>query len=160
MHTAETVSVLLQRQCEIAFDVTATLQMDISKGTEAGLMGYYDENSFFTFGICRDEEGVHVVLRERIGAVGREILREPVAGTEITLRVEAKGLTRQCTYAVDGGDFQPACVLENTTYLVDEGLLGKRFTGAMHGVYAVAGAPGAKEVAFSRYAVSYPARNR
>ena len=55
----------------------------------------------------------------------------------IHLRMVCEGLRRNCQYSFDGIHYETCKILEEVTYLSDEGLkVGKRFTGAMIGVYA------------------------
>ena len=98
---------------------------------EAGVTCYYDENSFLTLGV---REG-KIEATERIGLETRRhdtaLAVQP--GQRLHLAIRADGLTR--ILSVDGED---VLTLRDVTYLADEGVrLGKRFTGAMAGVYAV-----------------------
>lgn len=127
-------SVVLQRQREPRFAFEAALT--VPGAGEAGLTCYYDEHSFLTAGV-RDG-ALHVT--EQIGLETVTHAPIPVAlkpGDRLTLRVEVDGLRRTLlTRAGDG--WQTLCALENVTYLSDEGVrIGKRFTGAMVGVYAL-----------------------
>ena len=46
-------------------------------------------------------------------------------------------LKRDFSYSIEENCYTPVCSLEHVYYLCDEGLKkGKRFTGAMHGMYA------------------------
>lgn len=54
--------------------------------------------------------------------------------------METRGLERRFLYRTDGGEIRLAQVLENVYYISDEGIKkGKRFTGAMVGLYVYAG---------------------
>ena len=129
-------SVVLQRQREprVAFEAALT----VPGSGEAGLTCYYDEHSFLTAGV-RDG-ALHVT--EQIGL--ETVTHAPIPadlkpGDCLTLRVEADGL-RRTLLARTGDGWRTLCALENVTYLSDEGVrLGKRFTGAMVGVYALEG---------------------
>ena len=76
--------------------------------------------------------------REQIGLECREQDLGPCpvqAGQGLWLGVKCDGLTRRL-YAGEGDT--PVSLVERATYLSDEGVsLGKRFTGAMIGMYAV-----------------------
>ena len=49
-------------------------------------------------------------------------------------------LKRSFSYHAEGGQWQELVTLDNVYYLCDEGIrMGKRFTGAMVGVYAYSG---------------------
>ena len=59
------------------------------------------------------------------------------------LKTETNYLTRTFSYSYDGVNYTTVDVLDNVYYLCDEGLKkGKRFTGAMIGMYAYAGSFG------------------
>lgn len=122
-------SILVQRQTAFRFTFEAVLTATASG--DAGITCYYDEHSFLTLGV---EDG-HLLVKEQIGTEARRqdtgVTVQP--GQRVTLSVKADGLTR--TLYVDG---QRVATLVNVTYLADEGVrIGKRFTGAMVGVYAV-----------------------
>lgn len=122
-------SLLLQRQTAFRCGFGATLT--VPDGGEAGITCYYDENSFLTLGV---REG-HIEVTERIGLETRrhETALTAQPGQRLRLAVRADGLTRILT--VEGAEVM---TLHDVTYLADEGVrLGKRFTGAMLGVYAV-----------------------
>lgn len=139
-------SLLVRRQTALHFSFETLLRFEpLPEGGEAGITCYYDENSFLTFGIARGADGQYCLRTcEQAGDENR--LRAPLAirwqaGEALRLRVEARGLTRRLCWAVGEGPWQEAITLREVTYLSDEGVrIGKRFTGAMVGVYALAGA--------------------
>jgi xylan 1,4-beta-xylosidase len=54
--------------------------------------------------------------------------------------VETNYLVRSFSFSYDGENYTKAAVADNVYYLCDEGIKkGKRFTGAMVGLYAFAG---------------------
>lgn len=123
-------SVLLRRQTAFRFAFEATLF--VPEAGEAGITCYYDENSYLTFGV---KDG-QLHLTEQAGLERREhkeLSRSVAPGETLRLNVAADGLSR--TVSVNG---EAIATLEHTAYLADEGVqIGKRFTGAMVGMYAV-----------------------
>lgn len=123
-------SILLRRQTSFrfAFSVDAA----VPEAGECGLVCYYDENSFVKLSLRPD--GVTVEMQsgtEGIITACPHITAAP--GASLRLTVETDGLTRR--FLVNGAE---AALLENVTCLADEGVrVGKRFTGAMVGVYAL-----------------------
>lgn len=128
-------------------------------GQEAGLTCYYDENSWVCFFLGRDEKGLFLQVKEHIGTemrchekeymdqknmdpayIDEEYLNGNVSeNMSIKLGVQAEGLKRQF-FARIGDMSYKSEVLEDVYYLCDEGIsMGKRFTGAMVGMYAFAG---------------------
>ena len=133
-------SILLRRQTSFRFRFGATLTVPMHG--EAGVTGYYDEHSFFTAGIRLTEDGWHLCVQEQIGLEGRTALEQPVtlqSGETVRISVHTDGLTRRlCWTLSDGSEVHHR--LDSVTYLSDEGVrLGKRFTGAMVGMYALGG---------------------
>lgn len=148
----EARNILLQRQTAFRFTAEATLTIPrLECGQEAGLTCYYDENTWVCFYVGR-ENSYYVQVKEHIGT--EDICHEKVMltmlpdavdflkgmeGQEICLRVDTDYLKRTFTYRLFGQERQ-AAELTNVYYLCDEGIrMGKRFTGAMVGMYAYAG---------------------
>ena len=118
---------------------------DIKDGQSAGICGYYDENTFFEFGITSKEGRRYLYANEHIGDEDRALLsKEPFDGAagSIRLYMDTDRQRRELSYCLnEEGDRKHFATLENVFYLCDEGLdWGKRFTGAMVGMYAFSGA--------------------
>ena len=156
---------------------------NLKEGQCAGITGYYDENTFFEFGIKAHNNGIYVYSKEHIGDEDRiitasePILRICSAGSiytgqieralpenedgchaqqaknvyfgevrSIRFRMDTDYLTRHLSYKIfSNADMSSTgyihfTTLENVNYLCDEGLKkGKRFTGALVGMYAYRG---------------------
>ncbi|MCC8098161.1 MAG: hypothetical protein LIO44_06370 [Eubacterium sp.] len=124
-------SVLLRRQ--ESFDFTAEAEGEIypAEGGSGGLTCYYDENSFFTFGIKKEDGKTYVEVLEKIGCDKKLSHREEITGTGFKFKIVTEGLKR--SLYINGS---LVCILEDTSYLSDEEVeLPKRFTGAMVGMY-------------------------
>lgn len=133
----EARNIMLIRQT--AFDFEAGVTVKISHTEQRlGMTHYYDENSFITFFL---EEG-KLNVREHVGK--RDKFGEPIAVASDTDKIELKTvchkLTREFYYKTKAEDeFKLAFTLKDVTYLSDEGVkMGKRFTGAMVGLFAYA----------------------
>lgn len=139
----------LRRQTEFAFSAQVTMHMpELAAGQEAGITCYYDENSWVSFSLGREEKGAFLQVKEHIGT--RTICHEKTyldtqdtaqradGAARIELGVRTKGLQRQF-WAVTGKRRYESELLPDVYYLCDEGVsIGKRFTGAMVGMYAYA----------------------
>ena len=130
-------SVLLRRQREAFF--TQEVLLDLSgaePGCEAGLIGYYAENSFCFFGLRKEADGCALILTEQAGAERSTRHLASCPGVRFRLRASGRGLTR--AFSLLPGDQEACAVTLRTPYLCDEGIAeGKRFTGAMLGFAAV-----------------------
>ncbi|MCR5294611.1 MAG: family 43 glycosylhydrolase [Lachnospiraceae bacterium] len=141
-------NILLRRQEHFDFTARALLALPaLSAGQEAGLICYYDENSWAAASVLAGEDGLlHCLVKEHIGK--EDILHEspqslPASPARLSFSVKTRGLARSFRTAEagpDGKDLRELFEirLPDTSYLADEGLkMGKRFTGAMVGVFGV-----------------------
>ena len=138
-NTIGPVSLLMRRQREKLF--AQSVEADVSAMTQgmAGLCGYYDENSFYLFGLNTDGQ---IVLEEQIGTERKTTVLREHAGAKAKLRITASGAKRALWL-----EEERLCEID-AAYLSDEGLrMGKRFTGATLGMAAV----GSGEAVFTRY---------
>lgn len=135
-------SLLLRRQTAFSFRFDAVLTVPCAG--EAGVVCYYDEHSFLALGVCVNAEGCRLRAYEQAGYEANEravVETKAMPGDQITLSVQARGLGRWLSFAQAGAPEQLLCRVEDTAYLSDEGVaIGKRFTGAMVGLYALFGA--------------------
>ncbi len=142
LNSTACLSIYLQKQ--LAFDFTVRFSLYVSKAEldkEFGLTCYYDENSYIKFGVLWENDRCSIILKEY---VDRDYIREEqisissMAPCCMELEIKTQGFTRVCSYRVKESDWISIGVCEHTQYLSSEGLKkGKRFTGAMVGVYAV-----------------------
>lgn len=132
-HMAE-ARLLLHRQREE--NIFQQAQADVSglhDGGMAGLVGYYDENSYYFLALRRAGNAGEIVLIQHVGTETEEETLGAVGGLQATLRIAGTGLSRRacCEDCGSGRDFR-------VEYLTDEGYRGgKRFTGATLGLAAV-----------------------
>ncbi len=135
-------NILLQRQTAFRFSAETKLAIpQLVPGQEAGLTCYYDENTWVCCFVGRDEKNYFVQVKEHIGRqniLGEKFVLQAETGT-ITIRVNTDYLARRFSFAI-GEKETVVAELKNVYYLCDEGIrMGKRFTGAMVGMYAYAG---------------------
>jgi len=110
-----------------------------STGCEYGTILYYDTFSYIKFGFAFRKEGPCWQLNWRSGAT-TESFCKPYKGelSQTHIRVLSNYLTRQFFVKGPTGDYQLLFSLEDVTWLSDEGVqYGKRFTGAMVGLYGI-----------------------
>lgn len=126
-------SVLLRRQESFDFEAETTANLSLSEGGSAGLTCYYDENSFFTFAITLKDGRKYIEVSEKIGDKYTLSCQKETTGDTFTFKVITKGLKR--SLYLNGEEIY---IINDSSYLSDEGVeLGKRFTGAMTGVFAI-----------------------
>lgn len=146
LHDVRCRSMLLRRQTAFIFSFRATLDLDgLTTGSEAGITCYYDENSYLTLGVRRTGDRYALCVSEQVGL--EHISHTPVpinlaSDGRVHLSTTADGLRRTLLAATSSQpNAQVVATLPHVAYLSDEGVqLGKRFTGAMVGVYALYGA--------------------
>lgn len=135
-HGIGPVSLLMRRQSERVFAQTVTVDARAMREGIAGLCGYYDENSFFLFGLKREEGGWTLAVLEQAGTERSERALCGWPEGEATLRVTGDGRERVLACR-DGAGWRELARLD-AVYLGDEGVcMGKRFTGATLGMAAV-----------------------
>ncbi|MCM1467043.1 MAG: family 43 glycosylhydrolase [Alistipes sp.] len=153
-------SILVQRQKDFVFRASTLLGAgEIGEGQEAGITCYYDENTFLKYGIVKRQGNIYLTVTEHIDtdehvAFQRDITAEFTKRQEIKLCVVTEYLRREFYYHV--GDAQEKLgTLDNVYYLCDEGIKkGKRFTGAMVGLYALSGSDKPFTAAFDYFEYS------
>ena len=125
-------SILLRWQTAFRFAFSAGVTIPATG--KAGVAHYYDETSFLP--LHADASGATALMQA--GAERTEQHSEicqPQAGQTVRLTVETDGLCRR--FYIDGAQ---VAVFDNIACLADAGVrIGKRFTGAMVGVYALNG---------------------
>lgn len=138
-------NILLRRQQHFKFRIECKMKMpDIYPGQDAGVTCYYDENTFLKFGLFATQEEnprLLVGVREYIdGYRDGNFIEVNPKEKFLYFRIDVSGLQRVFYVSFDGQNYIKTEVLNNVYYLCDEGLKkGKRFTGAMAGMYAHAG---------------------
>ena len=142
-------NILLRRQEHFRFDFSTVMRVPLLKeGQHAGVTAYYDENTYVRYSVKCKENLYIAELVEHIGletVVAHETALAGVqAGDCIRLEMNTDYLQRRFSMTVGEGledeQLLDECLLEQVYYLCDEGIkMGKRFTGAMVGIYAYAG---------------------
>ncbi len=126
-------SLLLRRQSEP--ELVQTARVDLSQACEGdigALTGYYDEQSFYLFGLRKEKKGCSLILTEQVGDSRNTRILAALDVLDAVLSVRGEGLDRRLLL-----QDRTISVLR-TEYLCDEGLPNsKRFTGAMYGLAAV-----------------------
>ena len=160
-------NLVLKRQTSFTFEYSADMEIpELSEGQHAGISGYYDENTFVLFGLMKKDGKVFVFSQEHIGEEDRVLVSdEPVDSSAKVIRffMNTDYLKRTLSYEVIAADSQSSinlneeavesvvfATLPNVYYLCDEGYnKGKRFTGALVGMYAYGGEKAPLTVRFS-----------
>ncbi len=143
LSSVDSRNILVRRQTDFAFTAEAAFCLqEMQVGQQEGMVCYYDENTWVTFGVHKTSDGYVVKAWEHIGTEDIEHEEISVSALDqlITYRVETSYLKRSFSYKIGEGAWMPYKTLENVYYICDEGVkMGKRFTGAMIGMYAYAG---------------------
>lgn len=143
LSSMEARNILVRRQSAFCFKAEAELKVPkLEDGQEAGLTCYYDENTWVCFFFSREDGTYFLQVKEHIDKVDmchdREIVDNP-EGESYILGVETKYLQRSFYYGKVGEEVKTLDEPAYVYYLCDEGIsAGKRFTGAMVGIYGYA----------------------
>ena len=140
-------NILVRPQEAFCFSITSSLRLDSEvlkyNDGEAGITCYYDENTYLTFNVVNKGERLYLKVSEHIDTATTDAacvdlgISAASAEGKITLNIDTHYLKRDFSYSVGESSLTHICSLDNVYYLCDEGLKkGKRFTGAMHGMYA------------------------
>ena len=136
-------NILLRRQTRFTFKAGCKMQLPKMKvGQDAGITCYYDENTYLKFAVFEKEDGLYIGVQEKIG---EQVISHPMQKLKKTVeavyfKVTAVKMDWLFSYSIDGKEYQNIAHIDNVYYLCEEGLKkGKRFTGAMLGMYAHAG---------------------
>ena len=137
-------NITVQRQPDFNFDAICRVQLGIALNSEQnyGMTGYYDENTYFTYGIYKNGDGYAIKLFEKIDEDEKFSCVADITETigSIYLKISTKGLKRTFYYSLDGNNYNEIYTAENVYYLCSQAITkGKRFTGAMIGMYAYSG---------------------
>lgn len=135
-------SVLLIRQTDFMFEAVCEFVIPaLSEGESIGLACYYDENSYIKYGVCKESGTLRILLQEYVGRHYRTINMDTIledevcVGATFSCKVKTEGLRRTLSY-LNQGSWVETETFSDTSYLSSEGLaIGKRFTGAMVGLY-------------------------
>ena len=139
-------NILLLRQDRFDFTAKAVLALPaLATGAEAGIIGFYDENSWVLSAVYAREDGSYGCrTTEHIGH--EDIVHEDPAvrvpgGADVFIfTMETQGLARRFRIEAEDGTLLHEAFLPDVYYLSDEGVrMGKRFTGAMLGAAAQGG---------------------
>lgn len=136
-------NITVQRQKDFNFDMIAKLDLGVKLENEQnyGVTGYYDENTYFTYGVYKSDNGYSLKLFEKIDEDEKYTYSADIPNSdELYLKIETEGLKRIFSYSTDGENYTELGTVENLYYLCSQAITkGKRFTGAMIGMYAYSG---------------------
>lgn len=140
LNSRESKNFVVQRQKHFCFKVEAKIEFNESIGLETGLVAYYDTLTYLKFGVIQEENRRVLQVIEHIGDEERIPFEYPLKEgcNKLYLQMHTAFLKRSFYYSLDGMIWHSIGSLENIYYLSDEGInKGKRFTGAMIGIYAI-----------------------
>lgn len=141
----ESRNILVRRQKDFVFSVDSLMLFDDLKANQdSGIICYYDENTWLKFGVFGREDGSYILkVVEHIGDVDIESTEQVKIDKDVKsiyLKVNTNYLEREFLYSFDNKFYTKLTRLDDVYYLSDEGITrGKRFTGAMVGLYAYKG---------------------
>lgn len=137
-------NILVRRQSDFCFRAETELTVpELKEGQEAGIICYYDENTWVCCYFQKCGRNYTIQVKEHIGTEDfchpGEVIPDDPVGRQYVLGVETEYLHRKFYWGKERGT-KVLAELSNVYYLCDEGIsMGKRFTGAMVGIYGYAG---------------------
>lgn len=152
LSSSDARNIVLRRQQHFRFEAECKMRINpMAPGQDTGMTCYYDENTFLKFGLFMEpdesEENsssntmrINVIQHIDEEDIACESIPVDMKQRFVYLRIVTNYLKRSFYYSYDGAGYTHFATLDNVYYLCDEGLKkGKRFTGAMVGMYAHAG---------------------
>lgn len=134
-------NIVVQRETEKKYDAVLKMHFIPLSVEQAGLICYYDTQTYLSYSIRTDgDKGYRVVIEEKRG---REKIKRVVAqdkgiiAGDIYLRVKVEGLKRSFYYSYDNKVWNLTGIIDNASYLSDEGTPMWGFVGTMVGMYAL-----------------------
>ena len=137
-------NILVRRQCAFSFTAEAYMIVPgLAERQEAGITCYYDENTWVCLYVSKQQGEYFVQVKEHIGREDicheKHVIANP-EGKRYVLGVETRYLNRRFYFGENEEEWTTAVELPKVYYLCDEGIrMGKRFTGAMVGMYGYGG---------------------
>lgn len=151
LDTMKAKNILLRRQKHFRFSAVCKLCMpELYPGQNCGMTCYYDENTYIKFGVFATLEETPRLMLNVVEKIGDEVITHDGVcvdnnNKDIYLKIDTNNLRRTFSYSYNDKDYNKVVSLDNVYYLCDEGIRkGKRFTGAMIGMYAYAGDYGSR----------------
>jgi len=140
-------NILVRRQCHFKFSFKTEVKVpELKEGQNLGLTCYYDENTYLTYHISKRNGTYFLCVTEHIGDDTTDAswqALEVSVGDVLELKADTDNLKRIFSFRnLTKGEqkYTETGKLENVYYLCDEGIhRGKRFTGAMVGIYVYSG---------------------
>lgn len=142
LNTMDARNILVRRQTNFSFVASTKLKHpSLELNQNLGLTCYYDENTYLKYGVFSTDKGYELKVSERFGNPEFTSFTVSLENFEyLYLKIETRYLERKFFYSLDGENWEHLGSLDNVYYICDEGLSkGKRFTGAMVGLYSYSG---------------------
>lgn len=133
-------TILLKSQKAFCFEISGSVCIEEEQADadwDAGLTCYYDENSYLKLALACRSKRMGILSAEYVDDryVTERFIPLDTESREAELKIVTEHLKRTLYFKKDGV-WRQAAVFDNTSYLSSEGLKkGKRFTGAMAGIY-------------------------
>lgn len=142
-------NIVVRRQTAFRFECSVVMDiLSLKDGQDAGMTCYYDENTYLKFALFVKNDVYKIAVFEKVGDnVGFTLEKDVTewinslkqsSAPKIRFKIVTDYLKRSFFYSDANESDNMSCMgtIDNVYYLCDEGLKkGKRFTGAMVGVY-------------------------
>lgn len=141
LNTLDYGTILVKPQQEFRFTASVTISVEAAEETgtdwDAGMTCYYDENSYLKLALAQRGNKFGILAAEYVDDryITETFLPLNSRLSKAQFRIDTDHMRRSLLFRGENG-WEQAALFENTVYLCSEGLKkGKRFTGAMAGIY-------------------------
>lgn len=138
INVIEGKNLILQRERWLKYEASLKLSFNPDTKEQAGLTCHYDTKTYARIGLQRDSlEKLELVIEEMIrGAASVNAIVPNIKSNTIYLKLMVDKLQRTFYYSYDNKKWMIAGIIQNASYLSDQGTPNWGFMGMMVGVYS------------------------
>ena len=131
-------NLIVQRERWLKYNATTKLFFNSKSSEQAGLTCHYDTKTYVRLGLQNDKKKGRKIILEECNYGKKKVLNEilSIKNKPVYLKVSVDMLKRSFYYSYDNEKWFPAGVVENASFLSDQGTPNWGFMGTMVGVYA------------------------
>ena len=130
-------NLIVQRERWLRFTASTKLTFNPLANEQAGITGYYDTKTYARLGLQRAEDGTLQLVLEECKFGRKSVLKvtNEIRNSTIYLRMTVDKLRREFSFSYDNKTWFDAGVMEDASFLSDQGTPNWGFMGMTTGVY-------------------------